>query len=137
MPRFQITVVNVRTLLRLSDKFDIEYLLNEIKVGTPYASLVTQTDLRKIFGAQWVTQEAPSYELWELAASHEIDCLEHHCRLAARKRADEILNKGEGVSYYLSRGIPGYMIDRIIRALFAAREAVIPSDYKGVKSPYL
>jgi len=118
---FQISVTNVLSLIRLADKFDIEYLANEIK----------------IFAAHWVTQVAPSYDLWELAASHEIDCLEQHCRLAARRKADEIFSKGDGISYFLNRGIPNYMVDRMIRALFLAREAVIATDYKGVKTAYL
>jgi len=118
---FQISVANVRSLLRLSDKFDIEYLLNEIK----------------IFAAQWVTQVDPCYDLWELAASHEIECLELHCRSAARRKANQILQTGEGIAYYLNRGLPSYMIDRIIRELFVAREAVIQTDYKGVRVPYL
>ena len=93
--------------------------------------------IRQIFAAYWITQVDPSYELWELAASHEIDCLEQFCRNAARRKADQILAKGEGISYYLNRGIPSYMIDRIIRSLFSAREDVIPTGYKGAKIPYL
>ena len=94
--RFQITVDNVRSLLRLSDKFEIEYLLNEIKVGSSRDLLLIQ-----IFSAHWVTQVHPSYDLWELGARYELEYLERHCRLAARKRADEILAKGEGyrISY--------------------------------------
>lgn len=84
-----------------------------------------------------MTEVRPSYELWELAARYELEYLEKHCRQAARKRADEILTKGEGLSYFLSRGIPIYMVDRILRALFLAREAVIQTDYKGGKIAYL
>jgi hypothetical protein len=79
----------------------------------------------------------PCYDLWELGAIHELDYLEKHCRLAARSKANSILAKGAGISYYLNRGVPAYMIDRMIRALFGAREAVMPTDYKGVKVPYL
>jgi len=118
---FQITIENVKVLLRLADKFDIEYLLNEIK----------------IFAAHWINIASPSYELWELAARHELEYLEKYCRHAARSKADQILGKGEGLAYYLNRGVPMYMIDRMIRALFAAREAVIQTDYKGGKLPYL
>jgi hypothetical protein len=81
--------------------------------------------------------EDPSYELWELAARYELEYLEKYCRHAARKRANTILTKGDGIGYFLNRHIPSYMIDRMIRALFAAREAVIPTDYKGGKIPYL
>src|SRR5947207_4444971 len=91
----------------------------------------------QIFSAHWVTQVQPSYDLWELGARYELEYLERHCRLAARKRADEILAKGEGLSYFLSRGIPIYMVDRMLRALFNAREAVIQTDYKGGKVAYL
>ena len=91
----------------------------------------------KIFAAHWVTQVQPSYDLWELAARYELECLENHCRQAARKRADEILTKGEGLAYFFNRGVPIYMVDRILRSLFLAREAVIQTDYKGGKIPYL
>jgi hypothetical protein len=37
MQRFKITVHNVKNLLRMADKFEIEYLLDEIKVTTPAA----------------------------------------------------------------------------------------------------
>jgi hypothetical protein len=93
--------------------------------------------LIQIFSAHWITQVHPSYDLWELAARYELEYLERHCRLAARKRADEILVKGEGLSYFLQRGIPVYMLDRMLRALFNAREAVIQTDYKGGKVAYL
>jgi hypothetical protein len=33
---FSIDVENVRSLLRMSDKYDIEYLMNEIKVRFPF-----------------------------------------------------------------------------------------------------
>jgi len=78
----------------------------------------------------------PSYELWEVAARYELEYLEKYCRMAARSKADNIL-KGEGLAYFINRGIPIYMVDRMIRALFAAREAVIQTDYKGAKIPYL
>jgi hypothetical protein len=129
-------VTNVLSLIRLADKFDIEYLANEIKVVIPLHRYF-HPSLLEIFAAHWVTQVDPSYDLWELAASHEIDCLEQHCRLAARRKADEIFSKGDGISYFLNRGIPNYMVDRMIRALFLAREAVIATDYKGVKTAYL
>lgn len=84
-----------------------------------------------------MNQVTPSYDLWELAARYEIEYLERHCRYAARRRADEILSKGEGLSYFVHRGIPLYMLDKMLRALFSAREAVIQTDYKGGKVPYL
>jgi hypothetical protein len=92
----------------------------------------------QIFAAHWITLiNAPTYELWELAAQYELEYLERHCRCAARVKANNILMKGEGLTYFLNRNIPSYMVDRMIRALFAAREAVIPTDYKGVKVQYL
>jgi hypothetical protein len=84
-----------------------------------------------------VHQVPPSYELWALAARYEIDYLEQHCRYAARKRADDILARGEGLAFFVKSGIPLYMMDRMLRALFSAREAVIQTDYKGGKVPYL
>ena len=135
---FQITIENVKVLLRLADKFDIEYLLNEIKVppSCPFVATRILTYIQ-IFAAHWINIASPSYDLWELAARHELEYLEKYCRHAARSKADQILGKGEGLAYYLNRGVPMYMIDRMIRALFAAREAVIQTDYKGGKLPYL
>ena len=94
-------------------------------------------DWAQIFAAHWVTQVEPSYDLWELAARYELEYLEKYCRRAARRQADTILAKKEGLSYFLNRGIPIYMLDRMIRALFEARENVIQTDYKGGKIPYL
>jgi len=37
---FQINSENVKVLIRLADKFDIEYLMNEIKVVSPHVSLI-------------------------------------------------------------------------------------------------
>jgi hypothetical protein len=91
----------------------------------------------KIFSAHWVTLVNPSFDLWELAARFELEPLEKYCRLAARGKADAILSKGEGVKYFLDRQIPFYMIDRIIRVLFTARESVIATDYKGIRVGYL
>lgn len=79
----------------------------------------------------------PSYELWELAARYELDPLEKYCRLAARGTADLILAKGDGLRYFLDRGLPVYMIDRMVRALFTARESVIQTDYKGNRLVYI
>lgn len=84
-----------------------------------------------------MTQVEPNYDLWELAAIFEIECLEKHCRLAARRTANDILSKGEGISYYLNKGVPSYIVDRMIRELFDAREAVIATDYRGGKIPFL
>lgn len=132
---FQLGVENVRPLLRLADKYEIPYLLNEIKVS-PLAQIAYSANM-KIFSAHWITLVNPSFDLWELAARFELEPLEKYCRLAARGRADAILSKGEGVRYFLDRQIPFYMIDRIIRALFTARESVIATDYKGIRVGYL
>jgi hypothetical protein len=91
----------------------------------------------QIFAAHWVHQVPPSYDLWELAARYEIDYLEQYCRNAARRQADDILTRGEGLAYFVKRGVPLYMLDKILRALFTAREMVIQTDYKGGKVPYL
>ena len=81
---------------------------------------------------------SPSYDLWLLAARYELEYLEKHCRQIARIRADTILGPGgEGLGHFLSRGVPVYMLDRMIRALFAARENVIPTDYRGGRVAYL
>ena len=90
----------------------------------------------QIFSAHWINLVNPSYELWELAARYELEYVEKFSRMAARSKADSIF-KGEGLAYFMNRGIPIYMVDRMIRALFAAREAVIQTDYKGSKIPYL
>jgi hypothetical protein len=143
--RFEIAPDNVITLLRLSDKFEIQYLLNEIKVSHSRRDLsffICRFQMLmmgyQIFAAHWITLiNAPTYELWELAAQYELEYLERHCRSAARVKANNILMKGEGLGYFLSGNTPSYMVDRMIRALFAARESVIPTDYKGVKVQYL
>jgi len=121
----------------MADKFEIPYLLHEIKVCAFHFGPFVRSTNSKIFSAHWITLVNPSYELWELAARFELEPLEKYCRLAARGRADAILSKGEGVKYFLDRQIPCYMIDRIIRALFAARESVIQTDYKGNRVVYL
>jgi hypothetical protein len=81
--------------------------------------------------------EVPTYELWELAARFELEYLEKHCRSAARVKANQILATGEGVNYFLKRDIPCYMIDRMIRSLFDARESVITRTRSGGRVPFL
>jgi hypothetical protein len=132
---FSIGVENVKQLLRLADKFEIPYLMSEIKVP-PYPRPIPSTNLQ-IFAAHWITLVTPSYELWELGARYELDYLEKFCRQAARSKADQILANGAGLNYFLDRGIPIYMIDGMIRALFKARESVIQTDYKGNRVYYL
>src|SRR5277367_609049 len=69
--------------------------------------------------SHWITLVNPSYELWELAARYELHPLEKYCRLAARGKADLILSKGDGLRYFLDRGLNVYMIDMMVRVILA------------------
>jgi hypothetical protein len=54
------------------------------------------------------------YELWESATIYKFDYLGQHFRYAARKRADDILTRGEGLAYFVKSGVPYYMMDRML-----------------------
>ena len=123
---------NAQTLLRL-DELEIGYLLDEIKVLNPEKSTLIQ-----IFSAFWVNKVTPTYDLWESAARSELgipgkalwSCVTGSCQRDFNKNV-------MGIAEFLKRKVAIYMVDRMIRPLFHARELIIGTDYKGWKVPFL
>ena len=108
--RFQITHENFFPLARLADKFIIPHLISTL---TYYSHTLIATT-------------KPTYELWLVAAQHEMSLVEKTCRNAARMEVARLMAE-KGISYFIvEQGINPVVMDGIIMDLMRVKDNYVP-----------
>ena len=115
-----IDVTNIQTLIRLSDKYDIESLRREIDVNIQYIPVYTK---KKICYALWISTRkvASTYDIWETAAKLKLNETEQLCRNAALVQIRKIIQEGEGLEYFLRREVRPELLTILVRELLSQK----------------
>lgn len=116
--RFALDEDNTTTLIRLSDKYDIESLRCEINVSCKFTVVF---NIIKVFYAFWLFADKiePTYSLWEMAAIHGLEDVERYCRASAREKFKRIMEEGDGLKYFLRLGISADTLTTLIKEVYS------------------
>jgi len=117
MNRFALDKDNITTLIRLSDKYEIESLRREINVSSENV----EVNIIKVYYAFWLfaNKIEPTYSLWEMAAIHDLDNVERYCRDSAREEFKRIMEAAEGLKHFLRLGISADLLTTVIKEVYS------------------
>src|SRR5947207_3180750 len=82
-----------------------------------YAASLTSCQVYYVF---WLSKKnvVPSYELWETAATFDLDDVEKYCRESSLKQVRKVMEEGDRLRYFLRKGIRADLLTIMIRELY-------------------